>query len=98
MVLAPLVDAHFQLGDLRAALKHARPLVERLPGVVAAHAWLAALLAATGDTREGKVVLERLYELDPSFSISGLLKALCFAEDRFADGLCDGLRALGVPE
>ena len=96
--LGPLVEAQVQLGHLEEALALTRLFVERMPETPMIHARLAGLLGALGHAEEGRGVLARVLELAPGFTISAFLTAMYYADDSAGAKICEGLRALGLPD
>jgi adenylate cyclase len=91
-----IVLGRFQRGDYEAAAEAARKCFQANPNWSYAHMVLAATHAQLGRRNEATSSAQRVMELEPGYSISGMCGALGL-DPSIAEPLSEALRTAGLP-
>jgi TolB-like protein/class 3 adenylate cyclase/cytochrome c-type biogenesis protein CcmH/NrfG len=95
--LMVMAHAHFAAGRYAECVTWARNLIEKSPGYLAGHFFLAAALAMEGDLTAAAEARDTLLRLRPEFSVAWMNENMPLTGE-VAGRLCEGLRKVGVPE
>jgi DNA-binding SARP family transcriptional activator/tetratricopeptide (TPR) repeat protein len=93
-----LIIVHLLRGDYASAVVVGRRAVELNPLFSSAYKGYIAALGLMDRGREAKVVLRRLLELEPGFSVQDAVLRSPFTRPEDVDRYADGLRRAGLPE
>jgi TolB-like protein len=92
-----LTVVHFSAERYPECVTWARTFIEKTPGHIAGHFFLAAALGMHGDLAASSEARETLLRLRPGFSLAWMKENLP-PTGELAERLCEGLRRAGVPE
>jgi adenylate cyclase len=88
---------HFTAGRYPECVTWARNIIEKSPGYLPGHFYLAAALAMEGDLAAAAEARDTLLRLRPEYSLTWMAENTPVAGE-LAERLCEGLRKAGVPE
>ena len=92
-----LTIIHFSAERYPECITWARATIEKGPGHLAGHFFLAAALAMQGQLKAAAEARDALLGLRPEFSLTWMTEHLP-PTGELNERLCDGLRKAGVPE
>jgi len=95
--LLGLAGARFFLKDFEATITLARRIIVESPSHIIAHRFLAAALALSGRKEDARIVLSRILELQPDYSLEHARRSR-MGHDWMMTLWIEGLAQAGLPE
>jgi adenylate cyclase len=98
-----LGHCHLFLNDLERSVAFSRESAVRNPWLVSTHLGLASALASSGELRDAKATMRRVWELKPEWqSVTAIRRSLPYTHPNYVAAMNDsffaGLRRAGMPE
>jgi len=94
-----MANVHFATARYSECVTWAHSLIEKSPGFLAGHIFLAAALALEGDLTAAADARDTLVHVRPEFSLAWMTENLPVATTgEMAERQREGLRKAGVPE
>lgn len=85
-------------GKLEAAVACYRESLKRESGYLAPYVNMVSALGELGRSQEAEEAIQKIYELEPEFSVSSYVKGLSYRNRSDADRIRDGLVRAGLPD
>ncbi|MBW2563359.1 MAG: tetratricopeptide repeat protein, partial [Deltaproteobacteria bacterium] len=93
-----LGNCYIQKGQYEEALTEFKKALHRAPDAATNHRYLAITYALLDWQEEAEAAVKKALEIDPSFSVKRVSKALPYKNQAIVKLILDALRKAGFPE